>query len=213
VLWSRDAVPPPDLWLQRVLAQAAYDWTGRELAVASGQVLRPPKDLLARLISVTQSAIRIGDTTPEVFSSAQATKSLEQALLQSMIMCLHQGEVRKEGAPRGWRAAVAKKLEKAIEANLDQPLHLLELCRITGLPERSLRKLFQEQMGISPSRFLALRRLHLARRSLLRADPHSTTVTEIATGVGIWEFGRFAVAYKSFFGESPSATLRRRLGS
>jgi AraC-like DNA-binding protein len=195
------------------LTQAAHAWTGRELVVASGQVLRPPKNLLVKLISVAQSAMRIGDTMPEVFASAQAAKGLEQALLQSMIMCLQQGELRKEGALRTGRAALAKKLEEAIDANLDQPLHLLELCRMSGLPERSLRKLFLEQMGISPSRFLALRRLHLARRALLRTDPYSTTVTEIATNVGIWEFGRFSVAYKSWFGESPSATLRRRLGS
>jgi AraC-like DNA-binding protein len=195
------------------LTQAAHAWTGRELVVASGQVLRPPKNLLVKLISVAQSAMRIGDTMPEVFASAQAAKGLEQALLQSMIMCLQQGELRKEGALRTGRAALAKKLGEAIDANLDQPLHLLELCRMSGLPERSLRKLFLEQMGISPSRFLALRRLHLARRALLRTDPYSTTVTEIATNVGIWEFGRFSVAYKSWFGESPSATLRRRLGS
>jgi AraC-like DNA-binding protein len=56
---------------------------------------------------------------------------------------------------------------------------------------------------------LTLRRMHLTRRALLCADPSMSTVTRIVTDHGFWELGRFSVAYRALFGESPSETLRR----
>jgi AraC-like DNA-binding protein len=51
--------------------------------------------------------------------------------------------------------------------------------------------------------------MHLASRALRIADAETTTVTEVATSYGFWELGRFSVAYRSLFGEPPSAALRR----
>jgi AraC-like DNA-binding protein len=191
------------------LARAAMDLTGRELAVTSGKVLRPPDHLGTWLLSVIDAATRAGQTTPGIFTSRPAADALEQALLRPMITCLLDGEARNEGVPRGHRAAIARRFAAAVEASLDHPLLILDLCRMVGITARTLNTLCQEQFGVSAQRFLALRRLHLTRRALLRSDRLSTTVTEVATGYGIWELGRFAVAYKSLFGESPSATLRR----
>ena len=191
------------------LASAAMELTGCELAVTAGKVIRPPGHLGTWLLSVIDAATRVSVTTPGIFTSPPAADALEQALLRPMIRCLLDGDIRSEGIPRGHHAAIAKRFEAAVEANLDCPLLISDLCRIVGTTARSLNTLCREQLGMSAQRFLALRRLHLTRRTLLRSDRLSATVTGVAMQYGIWELGRFAVAYKSLFGESPSATLSR----
>ena len=62
---------------------------------------------------------------------------------------------------------------------------------------------------MGPIRYLTLRRMYLARRELQRAEPSKSTVTRIVTDQGFWELGRFSVAYRALFGESPAETLRR----
>lgn len=191
------------------LTRAAMDLTGRELAVTAGKVLRPPGHLGVWLLSVIDAATRASLTTPGVFASPPAANALEQALLRPMISCLLDGEARRDGVPPAHRAAIANQFTAAVEASLDGPLHIPDLCRTVGVTARTLNTLCHEQLGMSAQRFLTLRRLHLTRRALLRSDHDHETVTDIATGYGIWELGRFAVAYKALFGESPSATLRR----
>jgi AraC family ethanolamine operon transcriptional activator len=51
--------------------------------------------------------------------------------------------------------------------------------------------------------------MHLARRDLQESASTATTVTEIATRYGFWQFGRFAGEYKALFGELPSTVLAR----
>ena len=64
---------------------------------------------------------------------------------------------------------------------------------------------------MSPICYLWLRRMTLARTALLRADA-STTITAVALNFGFVQLGRFAVSYRSLFGESPRATLARSAG-
>jgi AraC-like DNA-binding protein len=45
---------------------------------------------------------------------------------------------------------------------------------------------------------------------LLRSDPAIATVGGVARHHGFSELGRFAVAYRAAFGESPSTTLKGR---
>jgi transcriptional regulator GlxA family with amidase domain len=100
-----------------------------------------------------------------------------------------------------------RRFRRAVEENPDQPLYIPELCKSIGVSDRTLRICCQEQLGMSPKRYLLLRRMHFARRALRESAPTATTVTEIATQYGFYQFGRFAGEYNSLFGELPSATL------
>ena len=102
------------------------------------------------------------------------------------------------------------RLEEALQANPGDALYMTELCRAVGVSYPTLRVCCQEHLGMGPKRYLWLRRMHLARRALRMADPEVTTVTEIATDYGFWELGRFSVAYRALFGESPSTSLHRQ---
>jgi AraC-like DNA-binding protein len=129
--------------------------------------------------------------------------------VHAMVSCICGGETAETGSTHHRHAAVMWRLEELLEANSDRTLYLAELCSAAAVSERTLRACCQEHLGMSPTRYLWLRRMHLARRRLRIADPTATTVTEVATKYGFWELGRFSVAYGSLFGESPSASLRR----
>ncbi|TYL74005.1 helix-turn-helix domain-containing protein [Bradyrhizobium cytisi] len=102
------------------------------------------------------------------------------------------------------------RFEEFLEENSDTPLYPAEICAAVGAAERTLRAACEDHVGMGPIRYLALRRMHLVRRALLRSHSSTATVTRIATDHGSWELGRFAVAYRALFGESPSVTLQRR---
>jgi AraC-like DNA-binding protein len=97
--------------------------------------------------------------------------------------------------------------ERLALVHIDEPLHISALCRTLEVSERTLRKAFYKMHGRPPCRHLRMLRLSEARRALLAADCKRVTVTEIATGFGFPELGRFSVEYRKVFGESPSQTL------
>ena len=127
-----------------------------------------------------------------------------------MILCLTEGHLDDVRNVHRHRARVMGRLEEVLTSTPDRPLYMPQLCATVGASYTMLRDCCQDYLGVSPKRYLWLRRMQLVRRALRIADAEKTTVTEIATDYGFWELGRFAVAYRSLFGEAPSAALRRR---
>ena len=74
-----------------------------------------------------------------------------------------------------------------------EALYIPEICKAIGVSQQTLRMCCQEHLEKAPKRYLILRRVHLARRALRRAEPDATSLTAVATRAGFWELGRFAV--------------------
>ena len=102
--------------------------------------------------------------------------------------------------------------EEWIDAHLAEPIGIEDVSAGIAVDAQALVRTFKRLRGQSPLRAILRRRLERARDALQSAEP-GATVTEIATGLGFFELGRFAVRYREQFGERPSETLARRLRS
>ena len=171
-------------------------------------VVRPDPDLMSRLLQVHERVGTMAKMDPDTLATPEVTRSLEQQLVHLMVRCLTDNLSPKISTGSRRHDLIVARMEEFLEANAGQPLYLAEICAAIGVAERTLRAACEEHLGMGPIRYLTLRRMHLVRRALLRADPSKATVTRIATDHGFWELGRFSVAYRAMFGESPSDSLR-----
>jgi AraC family ethanolamine operon transcriptional activator len=106
------------------------------------------------------------------------------------------------------RSELVTRVNAFIRDNIGDPVTVVELSRVAGVSERTLRAAFHDVVGLSPKQFIILERLRAAHEALLAADPETTTVTDVAMTYGFFELGRFAGRYREAFGEVPSQTLR-----
>ena len=192
------------------LIAAGNSIIGRELTPPTFPYrIRPPGPVLARMTNLHETAAHLAKSAPDILANPEVARAIEQALIEVMILSLAGGDPVDARSAHRHHHAVMRRLEEVLQASSEEPLYMTELCKAASASYRTLRDCCQEHLGMSPKRYLWLRRMHLARRALRSADAEATTVTEIATGCGFWELGRFAVAYRSLFGGSPSTALRR----
>jgi AraC-like DNA-binding protein len=205
VHWASMSLSPADL------GPAADALIGRPMErPEKSRIQRPSAEPFARLRDLHAQARRLARENPATLLHPEIGRAMESLLVQAMLNCLkHGGDVEADSGAKV-RHRIMTRFEEFLVSNSGRSIYLTEICRAVGASESTLRRVCQEHLGMGPNRFLLLRRLHLARRELNRADQSVNTVTEIATGLGFWELGRFAAAYRAQFGETPLATLKRR---
>jgi AraC-like DNA-binding protein/tetratricopeptide (TPR) repeat protein len=106
--------------------------------------------------------------------------------------------------PRGVRRAL-----DAMHASVGREISLAKLAAAAGVSGRALQRQFRTFLGKTPHEVLTDIRFETARRKLLRGAP-GMKIMDVAARCGFPHFGRFSVAYRRRYGETPSQTLKRQ---
>jgi AraC-like DNA-binding protein len=206
--------PGPTQWCgvsmpAKAMALASVALTGCEFAPAAmSRIINAELQSIEKLRELCIEAAALTERHSALLAVSEVGRRLEQALISALIRCLAEPPT-KTTLPMQHARMIVERFHRMIELHPDRALYLPEVCAAIHVPERTLRQSCRILLDIPPARYLLLRRLHLAHRTLRAAKPGDTRVTEVAARFGFWHFGRFAIAYRSLFGEAPSETLKR----
>lgn len=82
-----------------VMASISHTMVGQDLTPPQENLtLRPPAEAMARLQRLHETAGHLAEDAPAVLAHPEAVRGLEQALIEAMIDCLHNGEVNEDRA-------------------------------------------------------------------------------------------------------------------
>jgi AraC-like DNA-binding protein len=192
------------------LAACSKALTGQSIRPPlEGRVIVPAPGVSRALQSLLSKACRLAESGRELVSNPEVARSLEHDLLHALVNCLVTENADRISRWRRRHTDIMVRFEVALAKRSGPHLNLSELCTAIGVPERTLRLCCAEYLGVSPIRYYLLRRLNMAHSALKRANPETASVAQIARNHQFVELGRFAVAYRAIFGETPSSTLRR----
>lgn len=102
-----------------------------------------------------------------------------------------------------------RRAEQLIVDHAREQLTIEDIAEAVGVSVRALQEGFRRHLDTTPMARLREARLVGVHAELATADPAHATVSQVAADWGFFHLGRFAVAFRERFGESPSVTLRR----
>jgi AraC-like DNA-binding protein len=135
-------------------------------------------------------------------SSVLYREQLETLLISSLVLAQHSSLWEElHGAARPLRPRTVQRVLELIESDPSRAFNLGDLAAHASVSARRLQQSFAEHVGATPTQYLRDVRLSRAHRDLLETDD---PVGVVAIRWGFSNTGRFAAAYRSKYGRSPS---------
>lgn len=194
----------------------ASHWVG-ECSEALGKGIQgrtPGTDWTASVLDGVVWIIDAFIRHPRQAKSPEARASMEDLMLIRLRdLAGTPPQPRNDRREHNRRRIAVSRARSFIHENLTSPIRLSELCTHAHAQARSLEYGFQDIVGMSPVSYIRTLRLNRVHRLLRSRDTTQRTITEIALDCGFWHLSQFAVDYRRFFGESPSAVHRPAPGA
>lgn len=147
----------------------------------------------------------------ELLTSVERLPSLraeiESVLIRDLLPLIGEPEnlAPVEDRPgRAHRWQVLQRAREYIGDHLRETVRMEDLCRHAGASPRTIERMFKQELAMSPSEYVRVRRLNAVKRELVGEAAGDTSVTEIAMRHGFGHLGRFSAAYRKHFGHLPS---------
>ncbi|MDD2054277.1 GlxA family transcriptional regulator [Pseudomonas putida] len=98
-----------------------------------------------------------------------------------------------------------REMVNLMDANLEEPLALDQLCAYAGRSRRQIERLFKEQLGTTPQRYYMDLRITEARRLLQHT---ALSMVDVSVACGFVSPSHFSKCYSAYFGYGPSREVR-----
>ena len=168
---------------------------------------RVAADAMGGLLATIEEALALAAGDPAAFVAPDRLAATRDRLLAAIDRALVDAEPLDVGALAAQRQTLERVVD-FIDGHHSLRCSIDEIAEGAKISSRMLHNLTTRFYGLSPYAFLKIRRLIAARRNLLTARGKGL-VKRCAIDAGYWHLGRFSKDYRDYFGESPSATLRR----
>lgn len=156
-----------------------------------------------------QLIIEEADRRPRVIASPIVAARMAEAFLYSLLLeGEHDHRALLERPVQSADPLYVRRVEEYLRAHLAEPITLAMLVAVAGVNARALQAGFRVHRGSTPLGFLRDCRLDLARTRFVSSGG-GETIAEIITDCGFQHIGRFNLAYRKRFGESPRETIVR----
>lgn len=180
----------------------------RDVTMQSGRSL-PLYSRSNRIIS----AAGMMATADVILNAIVAPKSLGLAHSVSQVLLMHAIRAPDMDQPRSendiafFRHARLEQAIKLMEENVEVPLSIAELARLTGVSVRQMERRFQTALGCSPKAFYRALRL---KRGRALVEQTNMPIADVAISLGFSSSSIFARLYAREYGITPARARSKR---